>query len=330
MGNRRLVILILGIILSLRCSIGQTLPDACAGSRVRYSVQGLPNSTFAWNVQGGSILVSYNDSVDIQWNSNNGSYQLSVTEVTVNNCTGPVILATVKVGGDTANLGGNQSICLGDLATFSPDKPFSKYHWYDGDSLSFIKIGVPRIVWVEVTNSAGCVSRDSVNLKVNQPTAINLGVDREVCDSSIILSGPDSSSYTWTVNGLVTANTQTIEIIRAAGPQLVSLQIVDKNSCTNTDTVNILECVLGSNLGIMNTISANNDGTNDLWIIKNIGLYPNAVISLYDRWGRLVFKQAGNYQNDFDGKNLPMDSYFYVIDLKNRSKPITGYLLIIR
>jgi gliding motility-associated-like protein len=330
MGNRRLVILILGIILSLRCSIGQTLPDACAGSRVRYSVQGLPNSTFAWNVQGGSILISYNDSVDIQWDSKNGTYQLSVTEVTVNNCTGPVNLATVKVGGDTANLGGNQSICLGDFATFSPDKPFNKYHWSDGDSLSFIKTGIPGIVWVEVTNSAGCVSRDSANLKVNQLTAINLGIDREVCDSNIILTGPDSASYNWMVNGLFSSSAQTIEITRQVGVQVVSLQIVDKNGCTNSDTVKMLECVLGNNLGIMNTITANHDNVNDLWIIKNIGLYPNAVISLYDRWGRLVFKQVGNYQNDFDGKNLPMDSYFYVIDLKNGSKPITGYLLIIR
>jgi len=338
MAIRRLAILIFGIILSLRGSIGQTLPDACPGSLVRYSVQGLPNSVFAWNVQGGSIAVSYNDSVDIKWSNLPGSYQLSVTEITQNSCSGPQVQAFVNIGGDTANLGGNLAICIGDLADLSPNKPFAKYLWSDGSSQSFLKIGTPGIVWVEVTTAAGCVSSDTVNLKVNQPEAINLGPDREVCDSGVILTGPLSvANYNWTIvssdGTAVNETTSSVAISKALGTQVVSLQIVDLNGCTNTDTVRMLEC--GNVLGIMNTITPNGDADNQFWIIKNIEIYPKATISLYDRWGRLVYAKNGGYHNDFEGigpngNPLPMDSYFYVIDLKNGSKPITGYLLIIK
>jgi gliding motility-associated-like protein len=340
MGKRRILILILGFILALRGAIGQSLPDACPGSKVMYSVQGLPNSIFSWTVQGGTIITSYNDSIVIQWGNKSGSYQLSVTEITQFNCTGPQILATVNVGGDTANLGGNQAICLGDMATFTPDKPFASYLWSDGSAQSFLKTGIPGVVWVKVTNSAGCVSVDSASLTVNKPMAIDLGIDRPICDTPILLTGPDAASYNWTVNfdNLNTNyTTPSITVSKEAGNQIVSLQIIDKNGCTNTDTVKFFAC--DTKLGIMNTITANDDGHNDIWIIKNIELYPKAVISLYDRWGRLVYMKAGNYQNTdlegFKGKSaggsyLPMDSYFYVIDLKNGSKPVTGYLLIIR
>jgi gliding motility-associated-like protein len=338
MGKRRTVILICAIILSITGSIGQTLPDACPGSRVRYSVQGLPNSVFSWNVQGGSIVISYNDSVDIQWSSIPGSYKLSVTEITQNSCTGPQILASVTIGGDTADLGGNQAVCLGDLADFSTTKPFAKYLWYDNSTQNFLRTGTPGVVWVEVTSASGCISRDSVNLIVNQPLTFDLGPDRQVCDTNLTLDGPLLASlYNWTILGSdgnsQPEHTQSVIISKAVGTQTVSLQIVDMNGCTNTYTVKILEC--GNILGIMNTITPNGDQFNQVWKIKNIELYPNAVIKLYDRWGRLVYARNGGYQNDFEGKGpndnpLPMDSYFYVIDLKDGSKPITGYLLIIR
>jgi gliding motility-associated-like protein len=184
-----------------------------------------------------------------------------------------------------------------------------------------------------------------VNLKVNTPVAIILGADRPVCgDSGIILSGPAPDSivsYLWTVTDItgppIKSSFQTIEISKTAGTQRVSLEIVDIHGCINTDSVKILEC--SNVLGINNTITPNGDGRNDFWKINNIEVYPYATISLYDRWGRLVYSKNGNYQNtDADGFKgigpngslLPMDSYFYVIDLKNGSKPITGYLLIIK
>ena len=81
MGLRRTIHLILFMLLMLQGAFGQTMPNACPGSRVRYSTSGLPNSVFNWTVTGGTIINNYNDSVDIQWGVTPGNYTLSVVEV---------------------------------------------------------------------------------------------------------------------------------------------------------------------------------------------------------------------------------------------------------
>jgi gliding motility-associated-like protein len=63
-------------------------------------------------------------------------------------------------------------------------------------------------------------------------------------------------------------------------------------------------------------------------------LYPNAEVTIYNRWGQSVWKSERGYHQPWDGKsngiNLPIDSYHYVIDLRNRTKPIVGEITIVR
>ncbi|WP_089893601.1 BspA family leucine-rich repeat surface protein [Kriegella aquimaris] len=77
----------------------------------------------------------------------------------------------------------------------------------------------------------------------------------------------------------------------------------------------------------------NGDGINDTWVIKGIENYPNAVVSVYNRYGHEVFKTIG-YRNDWSGRygskseNLPPGSYYYVVNLRNGSTPIDGWIFI--
>ncbi len=81
----------------------------------------------------------------------------------------------------------------------------------------------------------------------------------------------------------------------------------------------------------------NADGVNDVWAISNAYLYPNLFVSVYNRWGELVYEKKGAYV-PWDGRNLfelPVDpgTYFYVIykDSGNLGDGIvTGSVNIIR
>jgi gliding motility-associated-like protein len=88
------------------------------------------------------------------------------------------------------------------------------------------------------------------------------------------------------------------------------------------------------NLTIPEAFSPNRDLINDVWNIGNIGLYPEAQITIYNRWGQTVWKSESGYPHPWDGKsngiNLPIDSYHYVINLQNGSKPIVGFVTIVR
>ena len=63
-------------------------------------------------------------------------------------------------------------------------------------------------------------------------------------------------------------------------------------------------------------------------------LYPNAVLRIYNRWGVLVYYTedvAGQpWDGTYNGVEMPMDSYHYVLDLGNGDPPKTGNVTIIR
>ena len=81
-------------------------------------------------------------------------------------------------------------------------------------------------------------------------------------------------------------------------------------------------------------ITPNNDGKNDVWRIINADLYPNAVLQIFNRWGRRVYETKDVFGEPWDGKSngkpLPTDSYHYILDLKDGTKPRTGVITLIR
>ena len=86
------------------------------------------------------------------------------------------------------------------------------------------------------------------------------------------------------------------------------------------------------NLIIYNALTPNGDGKNDEFIIKNIHLYPDNNVEIYNRWGNLVYKKE-NYNNEWDGGNLPDGTYYYVVKIIHNEEqipPYTGDLLLHR
>jgi gliding motility-associated-like protein len=77
----------------------------------------------------------------------------------------------------------------------------------------------------------------------------------------------------------------------------------------------------------------NDDGINDTWEVRYLNLYTNSTIEVINRYGNKVFRSVG-YSSVWNGKqngvNLPAGTYYYIINLNNNTKPITGYVSIIR
>jgi gliding motility-associated-like protein len=92
-------------------------------------------------------------------------------------------------------------------------------------------------------------------------------------------------------------------------------------------------------INISGAITPDGDQLNDTWYIKDIDLYPGNSISIYDRWGGLVYQVAGydNITVAWDGsgnrgnnKLLPAGTYFYVINLGAGIRKITGAVELMR
>jgi gliding motility-associated-like protein len=82
-----------------------------------------------------------------------------------------------------------------------------------------------------------------------------------------------------------------------------------------------------------NAFSPNGDGINDKWNIPNIKTYSRPVLQLFNRWGQLLFQSIG-YQTPWDGtsngKPLPPGTYYYIILPGEGSKPVAGWVQLLR
>ncbi|MCB0761614.1 MAG: gliding motility-associated C-terminal domain-containing protein [Flavobacteriales bacterium] len=99
------------------------------------------------------------------------------------------------------------------------------------------------------------------------------------------------------------------------------------------------DCGEAPELVVPNGFSPNNDGIGDLFVIQ--GVPPGVTFSLriINRWGNDVYF-ASTYANDWGGVanvsgnwfnvQLPIGTYFYIIEWHNDNLPLTGYVYLNR
>jgi len=86
---------------------------------------------------------------------------------------------------------------------------------------------------------------------------------------------------------------------------------------------------------IPNYFTPDGDGLNDLWIPKNIEGFPEIYLTVYDRYGRFVYKFEDN-KNGWDGlyedNTLPTGDYWYILKPNgaNESRAFIGHFTLYR
>ena len=69
---------------------------------------------------------------------------------------------------------------------------------------------------------------------------------------------------------------------------------------------------------IPNVITPNGDNKNDLFIIKNLMDWEFRELTIFNRWGEIVYR-SDNYQNDWDGGKVADGVYFGILLVSNGS-----------
>lgn len=100
-----------------------------------------------------------------------------------------------------------------------------------------------------------------------------------------------------------------------------------------------VEFNIGANAGceIPSVFTPNNDGVNDFFVVPclfNSTVYPNSQLIIINRWGDEVYRSSRPYQNDwqgrFNGEDLPVGTYFYILDYGNGEEPVSSFFMIQR
>jgi gliding motility-associated-like protein len=80
---------------------------------------------------------------------------------------------------------------------------------------------------------------------------------------------------------------------------------------------------------VPNVITPNGDGFNQYLVIRNIELFPQSRLTIFNRWGSKVYEARG-YDNSWKGDNLEPGVYFYELALNRNNVVLKGTLSIIR
>lgn len=310
------------------------------GSVLIEPTSGVAPFVYTWTGPGGFTATTKYIS-----NLKAGQYNLHIVDS--NYCTVDEVINLTEPGllGMTFNLSssvtGEHNInCAGDSTGTIGVEPLNQvnavqYLWSDGitdKTRSNLPAGSYGII---ITDANNCQA--SSNVTLTQPDSIKLifSITQPFCpdkpDGEIRLTATGGVKgtdyrYKWSDN----STTATISNLLRG---LYKVVVTDLNLCQVKDSVNI-EPQNESCLIIPNAISPNDDLINDVWNIGMIELYPNMEITIYNRWSQILWKSEKGYARPWDGKSkgkaLPIDSYHYIIDLHNGTKPIIGTITIVR
>ena len=150
------------------------------------------------------------------------------------------------------------------------------------------------------------------------------------------------STGIWTIgnlnNGASAVLTVTVKVLAAgnyANTAVIQGSGIDTNAVNNISTI----VTYPTDFFIPEGFSPNGDGINDLFVIRGIEYYPLNTFTIFNRWGDEVFS-AKPYQSTWDGKStkgvrvggddLPVGTYFYILDLGNGSSIYKGTIYLNR
>ncbi len=266
----------------------------------------------------------------------------TVTVTDQNNCTAQEVISIASTDTVDAQTEADFNVCFGDNFNLNGISigAVSQVEWFElpgmnslgtSDTVSVTATSVGTTCYVFEAIGA-CNDFDTVCVTVEALPIIDAGTDVTIIEeTSTVLNATGGVTYVWTpstgLNDSTLANP-------TATPLVTTVYYVTGTSasgCSATDSVTV---TVIPTIKFPDGITPNGDGKNDTWVIDYIEQYPDAVVEIYNRWGELLF-HSEDYQNDWDGtyngENLPVGTYYYIIDLHDdKTKPFTGPLTVLR
>ncbi|HIA35768.1 MAG TPA: T9SS type B sorting domain-containing protein, partial [Flavobacteriales bacterium] len=214
------------------------------------------------------------------------------------------------------------------VVTVSGGNPSYTYLWSDGQTSS-MAIGLSGGIYtVEVVDFKGCDDEIEATVsEMTELTATTTTIETTLGNSDgqgtvNAFGGAPPYSYEW-------SDGQIDSVATGLGQGSYNITVTDNDGCTTSEMIEIEVATLDVSTGF----TPNGDGTNDLWSIGDMSLYPFVEVTVMNRWGEQIFYSEGYnepWDGTYKGEVLPMGSYFFIIDLNEGTDPTTGAVTILK
>jgi len=234
----------------------------------------------------------------------------------------------------------NTTICLGEKTQLIAGGGV-RYLWSPAGSLNDATVPNPiasptdtTTYTVNVYNAFNCYTTEKSTVNVLKKPVANAGSNRVMIQGqSIKLNGTEQNGnvFYWTPNSYISGSNTLTPIVSPNQDTTYTLHVTSTQNCgIDSSTVSVK---VYQHIQIPNTFSPNNDGVNDFWNIAALNTYPKSLTQVFNRYGQQMFQSIG-YGKPWDGKYngqlLPAGTYYYIIDLKNDTPKISGWVVIVR
>jgi len=182
---------------------------------------------------------------------------------------------------------------------------------------------------VTITDANSCSVIDTFAIVSSSIASLNIVYNPTTHIAAVQIDGGMAPyTYIWSNN-----TTDSLLHITQSGHYTVT--VTDMAGCTA-----IAESDINAEFIIPSIFTPNNDNKNDRFEIKGIEAYSKVKIEIYNRWSDKLFEFEGSgfdyldagkqWDGTYKGKDLPMGTYLYIVNLFNSEEPYTGTVSIVR
>ncbi len=121
------------------------------------------------------------------------------------------------------------------------------------------------------------------------------------------------------------------QITAIDGDIMYTVNVKNNTGCEAKDTIRI---TVFERVWIPDAFSPNGDGLNDVWELPGIEAFPDAIMTVFNRWGEVIYSSGKGYTNPFDGTlngtSLPAGVYAYTLRTTLQRPIMSGRLMLTR
>ena len=255
-------------------------------------------------------------------------YSDTVNVVTVrdaNNCWGFDTRMVHALPAPDYELCPDTAVCTSDTIMLDAGVDYLEYRWNDGSRFPLYEVTQAGKYWVNVLD--GCFWLSDTTTVVYNETPVITRLDTMIYGQIGVLAEGGTEPYRYAIND---EEWQEENVFKQLENGRYIVQVQDINLCMTIDTVEINSLV---DIEVPNFVTPNNDGVNDRWEIKGMEKFPDSIIKIYDRFGKLLIEYKASepgWNGEYLGKPVPSDAYWYVIEVLPLMKMLKGHITLKR